>query len=147
MAGKERYLFNGIGVLLFIADEIARRLELPAGLMCFSAADVIAVMFSREHKAIVQNATGADCWADVLPDMLSSLKKAQVASLCLWWWCFDSWCCQAAGRGGTETRWASLYGFLKLPGTRLLPITNENCIVAASPAFRVEAQVLILDLK
>ena len=112
IAEKERYLFDDRGVA-FIADEIARR-ELLAGLMCFSAADVIAVMFSREHKAIVQNAV-ADVLADVLPDMLSSLKEPKLPRYAFGGGASIPGVAKLLGaKALKDCQWASLYGLAEV---------------------------------
>lgn len=109
---KERYLFDDRGVA-FVADEIVR-LDLLASLMCFSAADVIAVMFSKEHRAVVQPAV-ATVLEGVLPGMLASLNDSKLPRY-------------AFGGGATipgvakllgakalkDAQWASLYGLAEV---------------------------------
>lgn len=109
---KERYLFDDRGVA-FIASEIVR-LDLLASLMCFSSADVLALMFGKEHKALVQSAV-ATVLDDVLPDMLGSLKNPKLPRY-------------AFGGGATvpgvakllgakplkDAQWASLYGLAEV---------------------------------
>ena len=72
---KTRHLFDDRGVA-FIAEEVARR-ELLHSQMCFSSVDVIAAMFDRKQKKVVQDAI-APVLAESLAEVLSSLTDSSI---------------------------------------------------------------------
>jgi hypothetical protein len=109
---KERYLFDDCGVAR-IAEEIARR-ELLASLLCFSASDVIAVMFKNQHKAAVQAAV-AEVLADMLPDMLGNLKDSKLPRYCFGGGATIPGVAKLLGaKALKDAQWASLYGLAEV---------------------------------
>lgn len=105
---KERHLFDDRGVA-FIAEETNRR-ELLAEQMCFSSVDVIAAMFDRKQKKVVQGAI-APVLSEVFADVLAAMPDDSLPRYVVGGGASLPGIAKLLGATAVEKpQWASLYG-------------------------------------